>query len=107
MRRVPLVLACAAMVLLAACEPVLFHDDFDRADAPSLGTIHGVTWENWSSSWTVEGDQARPGIGYALTVAPVEHPEGKVYVTVSSISSEFWLVLRAADSANYWRFGRW
>jgi len=75
MRRVPLVLACAAMVLLAACEPVLFHDDFDRADAPSLGTIHGVTWENWSSSWTVEGDQARPGIGYALTVAPVEHPE--------------------------------
>lgn len=99
--------ALVSLALLAACEPTHFRDDFERPDAPELGTVEGGTWENWSSHWTVSGNQARPGIGYALSVVPTDVAEGKLYVTAATISSEFWLVLRAVDSGNYWRFGRW
>jgi hypothetical protein len=55
----------------------------------------------------VEGEQAAASSsGYTMALIDGGGTSGAVSVRVPVVSSEFWLILRATDGANYWRFGR-
>ena len=108
-------IACLALVtvLAAACEPtppppaMRLIDSFDRADAPSLGNADsGQPWSALLGSWSIAAGRAAGGPGYAMTVADSGGTTGMVSTALAVPSAEFWLVVRASDSSNYWRFGR-
>ncbi len=84
-------------------------DGFDRPDAPTLGSTEtGQAWSTWSGTTRVAGGQAEAtGAGYSLAVVGSTTAKGTASVTVAVPSAELWLVVRASDAANYWRFGRW
>lgn len=107
-------LVCLALVavLAAACEPVpppavRLVDSFDRADAPTLGNADsGQTWSALHGSWEIAAGAAAAGQGYSLAVAESGGATGVVSTQVTVPSQELWLVVRATDGSNYWRFGR-
>ena len=83
-------------------------DSFARADSPALGSTEtGQPWSLWSASARVVSHQAELYGGYSLAVVDTGITSGTAAVTVASPSPEFWLVFRASDGSNYWRFGRW
>ncbi|MGE3619853.1 MAG: DUF11 domain-containing protein [Acidimicrobiia bacterium] len=87
---------------------VRLADDFDRSDSAFLGTATtGQQWSILSGSFGVFSDVATPGFGYSLAVADSGGATGHVTATLVAPSPELWVILRASDSANYWRFGRW
>ncbi len=96
---------------LAAAEPpaVRVVDGFNRPDSGTLGTTDtGQAWTAWAGSWGVSGAKAAPAAGgYSLAVVDSGGSTGSVSAVLAQPSPEFWLVLRASDGANYWRFGRW
>jgi uncharacterized repeat protein (TIGR01451 family) len=84
-------------------------DDFERPDAASLGsTVTGQPWSTWAGAALVDGGRAGSAVGgYTLAVVDTRLSTGTVAVSVPVLSDELWLVFRASDSGNYWRFGRW
>ena len=55
----------------------------------------------------VDGATATPSSpGYALALLDPGAGSVAVSVVVATTAPEYWLVLRASDGANYWRFGR-
>ena len=84
-------------------------DGFNRANSGSLGTTEtGQPWAAWSGNLSVAGQQAEASPwGYALSTVDTGTAVGAVEASVTLPSSEYWLVVRASDSTNYWRFGRW
>lgn len=83
-------------------------DGFARADAATLGQAQtGQAWAMWSGSASIDAEQALvPPGAYALAVLDSGISDGTASLKVPAASSEYWLVVRAADAANYWRFGR-
>ena len=84
-------------------------DGFDRPDAPTLGSTEtGQAWATWQGSGrVVAGTAEAPGGEYTLAVVDSTTAVGRASVTVSTLSGEFWLIVRASTTGNYWRFGRW
>ena len=83
-------------------------DSFARADSSNLGSTEtGQPWTSWSASARVVSQQAELYGGYSLAVVDTGLTSGTAAVTVAMTSPEFWLVVRASDGSNYWRFGRW
>ncbi len=83
-------------------------DGFDRVDSGSLGVaLSGQAWSDLAGGWEVSAGLAAPESGYSLAVVDGGGADGLVSVSLAEPSAEFWLVLRASDGANYWRFGRW
>lgn len=84
-------------------------DTFARADSSTLGQAEtGQAWTAWSGSGRVVSEQAElSGSGYTLAVVDTGLTEATAAVSVTAVSPEYWLVVRASDGANYWRFGRW
>lgn len=118
-KRVPMSIAPVVLLLWAALAPsavaaeeaagLLVADTFSRADSWSLGSAEtGQAWQVWHGTVTVQGGQARPTqAGYDLAVVDAGAAVGRVGVTVPEVGPELWLILRASNSGNYWRFGRW
>lgn len=87
--------------------PPVVVDSFSRADSGSLGTSDtGQAWQAWWGSPAVEAGTAAPGPGYSLATVDSGTADGAVGATVTQPGTEFWLVVRAAGPADYWRFGR-
>ncbi|MGH9150913.1 MAG: hypothetical protein ACRD03_00585, partial [Acidimicrobiales bacterium] len=83
-------------------------DTFARADSSALGSAEtGQAWALWSGSARVVSQQAELYGGYTVAVVDTGLTSGTAAVSVAAPSPEFWLVVRASDGANYWRFGRW
>jgi hypothetical protein len=83
-------------------------DTFDRPDSAGLGVAtSGQTWTSHASVIDVTGGLAAPRTGFTLSSLDTGSSEFDVYLTVQSLASEFWLVVRLQDGQNYWRFGRW
>jgi hypothetical protein len=82
-------------------------DDFDRPDAPSLGTPRsGPAW-TIDTGWGIENHEARittttGNSAIALTTAP--SADGTIEVTLPNIGSAAGLIFRFRDLANYWEF---
>jgi uncharacterized repeat protein (TIGR01451 family) len=107
-----LVAACVPVTVLPvdpvdAAEPAL-HDGFDRPDDWQMGTTEtGQAWQVWSGTAVVAGQMAAASVpGYTLAVADSGTADGSVSVSVPMAAGEAWLVVRATDAGNYWRFGR-
>ena len=83
-------------------------DDFGRADSVGLGSAPtGQVWSVWSGSAGVVGGAAgATGSGYTLGVLDSGTADSTVSMSVPVAGAESWLVVRASDSGNYWRFGR-
>lgn len=102
--------ATSTMVVRPPPPPgTVLMDGFGRADSASLGQAEtGQAWATLSGTARVVGQQAEAtGAGYTLVVADSGVTAGTASITVPTITNEFWLIVRATDSANYWRFGRW
>jgi hypothetical protein len=98
----------AVTVLPAAAQSSGVIDNFDRADASSLGVAtSGQTWAVHAGSPSIAGGQAAPGSGFLLASIDAGTTEPTVRMTLVQSGPEFWMVVRFADAANYWRFGRW
>ena len=85
-------------------------DTFARPDsATSLGAADtGQAWTTHAGVWGITGGQAYPTeAGYSMATVDAGLDETLVTVEVAKTAPEFWVILRAADGANYWRFGRW
>ncbi|MDQ4088903.1 MAG: DUF11 domain-containing protein [Actinomycetota bacterium] len=84
-------------------------DSFDRPDAPTLGSTEtGQAWTTWAGTARVVSNTGEAtGAEYTLAVVNSTTATGRVSATVSMLSPEFWLIVRASGSGNYWRFGRW
>jgi uncharacterized repeat protein (TIGR01451 family) len=91
----------------AAVGPVL-SDTFSREDNWQIGASEtGQPWEVWSGTAVVTGQTAAASVGgYTLAVADSGESDGVVSVTVPVATGEYWLVFRASNAGNYWRFGR-
>ncbi|HZB42694.1 MAG TPA: DUF11 domain-containing protein [Ilumatobacter sp.] len=91
-----------------AIGPVL-ADSFSRPDNWQLGSTEtGQPWQVWSGTATVSGQMVAASVpGYTLAVADSGISTGVVAVSVPVVSDEFWMILRATNTGNYWRFGRW
>lgn len=83
---------------------------FNHTDVPWLesgGSTNG--WHEWNSSspaWQVVGNEAAQlTTGYAPVTVPTGGTE-PLGVTVTALGQEFWLLFRARDNENYYRFGR-
>ena len=101
--------ATAAVLLRADLDPgTVVADGFDRADdARGLGTAEtGQQWSTAAGAPALSGGTAAPGSGYGLTTLDSGASNGTVSATVTSLGTEFWLVVRFSDSGEYWRFGR-
>lgn len=86
-------------------------DQFARADTTGpLGDADygNRTWETifGSSAGIQSGAAYNPSGSYSLNVLEGESGAGVLRATVSNAGGEFWLVMRAVDSNNYYRFGR-
>jgi hypothetical protein len=81
-------------------------DTFSRADGPLGSAETGQPWTVHSGSFAVADGGAVPGAGYALATVDSSVSNATVSAEVRSLGSEFWLVTRLSDPANYWRFGR-
>jgi uncharacterized repeat protein (TIGR01451 family) len=83
-------------------------DDFERPGSSSLGSAPtGQAWSQHHGAFAVSGGRAAPSVpGYSFALLDGSGASGVVSVDVPVVSPEFWLVVRATDSANYWRFGR-
>lgn len=87
-----------------------FGDDFQRADAPSLG----VAWAHLGAAvgrWTIEGGRARPAVSgqNARVFAPLDTSDAHVTVELPEVAinaTEFWVLIRGRDENNYYRWGR-
>lgn len=84
-------------------------DSFSRADNWQIGSAEtGQAWQLWNGTAVVADQAGAASIpGYTLAVADAGYSAGTVAASVSVVSDEFWLVFRASNSGNYWRFGRW
>lgn len=83
-------------------------DRFARTDAASLGTAEtGQPWTDLAAGFGLTSHRAAGGPGYSLSTIDMGAPTGTVQATVVDPGDEHWLVLRASDAGNYWRFGRW
>ena len=83
-------------------------DRFARTDAASLGTSEtGQSWTDLTGGFGIASHRAAGGPGYSLSTIDIGAPTGTVQATVVDPGDEHWLVLRASDAGNYWRFGRW
>ena len=98
--------ALGAVGAAAAGEPAA-NDAFNRADSSSLGAApSGQSWQSHANGFSVVGGQAVAPGGYGLTTLDAGAGPATVSVTVAQPGQEFWVVLRLADGANFWRFGR-
>lgn len=98
----------ASPVPASAAGPSL-ADSFARADNWQVGTAEtGQFWQGWNGTPVIRDQRAAASVpGYSLAVADAGGPSGTVGISVPVISDEFWMVFRASDPGNYWRFGRW
>ena len=96
------------MVYDASQPRPLLVDTFGRPDAGSLGRADtGQEWSALAGTFSVADGKASSGGGYALATVDAGQPDGSVAATVVQPGTEFWLVVRSAGAADYWRFGRW
>lgn len=110
------VLATLASLLVvipvaAAAEPLpgaALHDSFSRPDNWQIGSTEtGQPWMLWGGTAVVSGNMAAASVsGYTLAVADSGIASGTVSLSVPVISDEFWMIFRASNNGNYWRFGR-
>jgi hypothetical protein len=100
-------LTAAGNATVSAEGPAL-HDTFSRPDNWQIGAAEtGQPWELWSGTAVVSGNTAAASVpGYTLAVADARVAGGSVSMAVPTVSSDFWLIFRASNSGNYWRFGR-
>lgn len=83
-------------------------DRFARTDAAALGASEtGQSWTDLTGGFGIASHRAAGGPGYSLSTIDIGAPTGTVQATVVDPGDEHWLVLRASDAGNYWRFGRW
>ena len=88
-------------------DPSLVRDTFSRADGPSLGEADsGQTWAEESGSWSIAAGEAAPGGGAAVATIDAGASEVVAGLTVPTLDADFWMLVRATDAANHWRFGR-
>lgn len=82
-------------------------DTFDRADANSLGTsTSGHVWTEHQQAITIRSQLAAPTSGFSLSTVNSGTAVYGANVMVATPATEFWLIVRFQDGANYWRFGR-
>ncbi|MGH9157477.1 MAG: IPT/TIG domain-containing protein, partial [Acidimicrobiales bacterium] len=86
----------------------LVIDSFNRADSPILGLAD--TGQVWSVPIGIAGVVSQAAetaaAGYSLALVNGGTATGTASITAATATLEFWLIVRASDSANYWRFGR-
>ncbi len=99
--------SATTLVHQAGATPPLVSDSFNRPDSASPGTADsGQPWTVRSGSLGVASGKAAIGGGYTLATVDAGASDGITSLTVAQPDTEFWMVVRLADNANYWRFGR-
>ncbi|MGE0729973.1 MAG: DUF11 domain-containing protein [Acidimicrobiia bacterium] len=94
---------------VADAEVPTLLDTFSRNDFWWIGAAEsGQPWQVWSGTAVVAGGAAAASVpGYTLAVADAMNGAGVASMRVPVVSNEFWMIFRASNSGNYWRFGRW
>lgn len=85
----------------------ILSDSFNRADGPLGSTDTQQAWSMLAGSMSIVGSAAQTGSSFVLSSVDTFQGSGDLTTTVVAPSSEFWVILRLSDGANYWRFGRW
>ena len=94
-----------------AVEPALGElvsvvDGFNRQNADFLGISgNGQVWATAKGEWLIENNQAEASGGYALALIEARTTSMEASVTPTEVTGQFWLIVRAKDADNYWRFG--
>ena len=84
------------------------RDDFDRANAPSLGTsTGGGKWKAEGGSWSIRNREATlnsaPGSRPTMATVDIGRSDGWIQVSGTTVPDGFALVFRYQDPSNYWR----
>ena len=84
------------------------RDDFDRANAPSLGaSTGGGRWQAVGGSWGIRNREAilnsAPGLRPTMATVDVGRTDGWIQVSGTTVPDGFALVFRYQDPSNYWR----
>lgn len=89
-----------------AGEFVSVVDGFNRQNADFLGISgNGQVWATAKGEWLIENHQAEASGGYALALIEARTTSMEASVTPTEVTGQFWLIVRAKDADNYWRFG--
>lgn len=90
----------------AAGEFVSVVDGFNRQNADFLGISgNGQVWATAKGEWLIENHQAEASGGYSLALIEARTTSMEASVTPTEVTGQFWLIVRAKDADNYWRFG--
>ncbi|PZF79913.1 DUF11 domain-containing protein [Jiangella anatolica] len=91
----------------AGLDDLVVFDDFERTGGSGIGhTVTEHPWQLRAGSAVIDDGQLRLGAGYTLATVDSDLAESTTTVDVVTPDHEFWLIVRASDAANYWRFGR-
>lgn len=83
------------------------YDSFDRPDSsvPGISTS-GHAWILHNGAMAIQNGQLALDSGFSLASIDAATSRLEASVTLVAPAQEFWLVVRFANSQNYWRFGR-
>jgi hypothetical protein len=83
------------------------YDSFNRQDSNVPGTsTSGHAWILHTGAMAIQNGQLALNSGFSLASVDAAASRLEASVTLVAPAQEFWLVVRFANSQNYWRFGR-
>lgn len=99
-------LAVLALAIGSADHQFVFLDNFNRANGPVGNPVVGTAMTVTNGSFVIASNQLSSnsaGNNKALGTAP--SPDYAIQATPISGAGESWLIFRAVDANNYWRWG--